>query len=258
MMPGVLATPRPRPDAAGTRKRGSRASPAIGPHAYASWRGSRLGSITECIEQRLVVDLMGDVTGRRVLDAGCGDGALACAAAARGADVTGLDSDPAMLVAARSRLAQVGASVALLEGRLEQLPFHDASFDVVVSITVLGFVPDSARAVHEMARVLRPGGHLVLGELGRWSLWAAGRRLRGWFDASTWKAARFHSAAAMRALAEHAGLRVTTIRGAVYYPPVALLARVLAPLDARLGSVTSVGAAFVALRAMRAGRHPAR
>ena len=128
-------------------------------------------------------------------------------------------------------------------------------FDVVASITVLCFVPDATGAVREMARVLRPGGRLVLGELGRWSLWAAIRRIRGWLGSATWRAARFRTAAELRALAEQAGLSVTAIRGAVYYPPVGLLARTLAPIDSWLGRVTTFGAAFIALSAVSPDRH---
>lgn len=76
------------------------------------------------------------------------------------------------------------------------------------------------------------------------------RRLRGWFGAATWKAARFRTAGELRALAEQAGLSVITIRGAVFYPPVGMCARVLAPLDPWLGRLTTLSAAFIALRAV--------
>jgi ubiquinone biosynthesis O-methyltransferase len=231
------------------------ASTNIGSEAYVSWRAAPLGSITEKIEQRLILDMMGELAGRRILDAGCGDGALACAAASRGAVVTGIDPDPAMLDAARSRATEAGVRATFLNGRVERLPFPDASFDVVASITVLCFVPDAAGAVREMARVLRPSGRLVLGELGRWSLWAAIRRIRGWLGSATWKAARFRTAAELRALAERAGLSVTAIRGAVYYPPVGWLARALAPIDSWLGGLTTFGAAFIALGAVSPDRH---
>jgi len=227
----------------------------IGPDAYASWRATSLGVVTEAIEYRLILDMMGELEGRHVLDVGCGDGALAWAVAAKGAEATGVDPDPAMLDAARSRAANVGVRPRFLEGRVERLPFPDASFDVVVSVTVLCFVQDAAGAVREMVRVLGPGGRLVLGELGRWSLWATIRRVRGWLGSATWKAARFRTATELCALAEQAGLSVTVVRGGVYYPPVGFLARALAPIDSWLGGLTTFGAAFIALGAVLAREH---
>jgi 2-polyprenyl-3-methyl-5-hydroxy-6-metoxy-1,4-benzoquinol methylase len=219
----------------------------ISPADYESWRATRLGAITESLERRVILELMGPVQDADVLDAGCGDGALACAMASGGASVTGLDADPVMLAAARARAAMTGARVTFLPGRIEQLPLADARFDVVVAVTVLCFAADAATAVREMARVLRPRGRLVLGELGRWSTWAATRRLKGWLGASTWKAARFRSAGALRALLEEAGLSVKDLRGAVFYPPIGLCARHLAPLDPWMGRHTTIGAAFIAL-----------
>jgi len=225
----------------------------IGPEAYAAWRATLLGRITETIEQHLILELMGNLRDARVLDAGCGDGALVCAAASRGAVATGLDPDPAMLAAARMRAGGAHVQAAFVEGRIEQIPFADASFDIVVAVTVLCFLADASRAVREMARVLRPGGHLVLGELGRWSLWAMIRRVRGWLGAETWKAARFRTAGELRTLAESGGLSATVIRGAVFYPPNGKLAHILAPLDPWLGRVATFGAAFVALQAVAPG-----
>ena len=224
---------------------------AIGPQDYAGWRATALGTITEAIEQRVVLDMMGGLVGMRLLDVGCGDGALICAAAARGARVAGVDADSAMLTAARLRLAQAGLEATLREGRVDGLPFPDASFDVVASVTVLCFVGDAECAVREMARVLRPGGRLVIGELGRWSTWAALRRVRGWLGSTTWRAARFRTLGELRTLVEQAGLSVTAIQAAVYYPPANLFARLLAPLDPWLGRLTRFGAAFIALGAVK-------
>jgi SAM-dependent methyltransferase len=155
-----------------------------------------------------------------------------------------------MLAAAHSRARQMGVSATLLQGRVEQQPFPDAAFDVVTAMTVLCFVADAAGAVREMARVLRPSGRLVLGELGRWNLWALNRRVRGWSGSATWKAANFRSAAELCALARQTGLSVGAIAGAVFYPPVGALARIMAPVDSWLGRRTTFGAAFIALRAV--------
>lgn len=194
---------------------------------------------------------MGELAGRRFLDAGCGDGALVCVVAAHGAVATGVDPDPAMLAAARSRTAEAGLEATSLAGQVERLPFPDSSFDVVASVTVLCFVGDAAGALREMARVLRPGGRLVLGELGRWSSWAALRRVRGWLGSTTWQKARFRTPRELRALVRQAGLPVRAVRAAVYYPPSDLLARLLAPVDPWLGRRTSIGAAFIALGAVK-------
>lgn len=140
--------------------------------AYAGWRASTLGRITDRLEDVLLRDLLGDVAGRAVLDLGCGDGKLAVRLAALGARVVGLDADPAMLRAAASRAAAAGVAVDFTAGRAQTLPFPDRRFDDVVAVTVLCFVPDAEAAFREIARVLRPGGAVVIGELGRWSLWA--------------------------------------------------------------------------------------
>ena len=77
-----------------------RATPApirISPADYQSWCASGLGAITESLEQRVILDLMGSVKGADVLDAGGGDGTFARLIACRGEVVTGIDADPALL-----------------------------------------------------------------------------------------------------------------------------------------------------------------
>ncbi|MBT8464933.1 MAG: class I SAM-dependent methyltransferase [Deltaproteobacteria bacterium] len=225
--------------------------PVLAPQTYARWRATTLGSITELVETTLVFDLAGDVEGKRVLDVGRGDGTYAIEAAARGARVTAVDIESGMLDAARARAAARGVELFLERGRPEALPFGDASFDVVLAVTVLCFVPDANAALREMARVLAPGGRLVLGELGRFSLWAAERRVRGWLGARTWSRARFWSRAQLGALARRPGLRVDQTRGAVFFPPSGLAARLLGPLDPLLTRLQVPGAAFLALTATK-------
>jgi ubiquinone/menaquinone biosynthesis C-methylase UbiE len=223
--------------------------PAVAAQAYARWRATTLGRITERVETRAVFDLIGELRGKRVLDVGTGDGTYAIEAAARGGVVTALDAEPEMLAAARARAAARRVEVTLRPGRAEALPFDDASFDVVMAVTVLCFVPDAGGAVCEMARVLVPGGRLVVGELGRFSVWAAGRRVRAWFGSSTWRRARFRSRADLERLARGAGLDVTEVHGAVFFPPRALAARLAAPFDPLLTRLRVPGAAFLVLAA---------
>ncbi|MEO5710740.1 MAG: methyltransferase domain-containing protein [Nocardioidaceae bacterium] len=107
-----------------------------------------------------MVKLAGDVRGRRVLDAGCGSGALSEALRARGAVVTGFDSSPAMLELARERLGQ-DADLQVADISLP-LPFADGAFDDVVASLVLHYLEDWTAPLSELRRVLKPGGRLLL------------------------------------------------------------------------------------------------
>ncbi len=104
----------------------------------------------------------------RVLDVACGTGDLALAILARhpGAALTGVDPSRAMLDIAADKAARRRVPLALEVGIAEELPFADAMFDGVSIAFGLRNVPDRERALREMARVLRPGGRLVVLELG--------------------------------------------------------------------------------------------
>jgi ubiquinone/menaquinone biosynthesis C-methylase UbiE len=226
----------------------------FGPDAYDDWRAETLGGITEDIERRLVLRLAGDLYGCRILDIGCGDGALGLELWRRGASfVVGCDPDPRMVARATAAAAERRAPARYAIAAAERLPFGDRSFDIVTMITVLAFVPRPESALDEIARVLTPGGRLVLADLGRWSLWAASRRIRGWLGlAPLWRAAKFRSAGELRTLLRSAGFGPERVSGAVYYPRSALLARLMRRLDPWLGELTTFGAAFVAILARNA------
>jgi ubiquinone/menaquinone biosynthesis C-methylase UbiE len=83
-----------------------------------------------------------------------------------------------MVAAAQRRSEIERIQLRVVKGQAEHLPFNNDSFDYVLAVTVLCFVRDAERAVAEMARVLKPGGYLVIGELGQSSLWAMHRRVR--------------------------------------------------------------------------------
>ena len=221
----------------------------ITPVVYQRWRDSTLGSITERRELDLVLAMAGELDGRRVLDVGCGDGTYALAAAERGALVSGVDIAPEMIRAAEARVVERSLNIDFRVGSAAALPFDDGSFDVVIAVTLLCLGSDPGAAVAECARVTAPGGRVVVGELGRWNLWAASRRLRGWLGSPIWRAARFWTARRLERLMSGAGLVVDRVEGAVRYPPAPLAARLLAPMDRVPARYTTVGGAFIAVAA---------
>jgi ubiquinone/menaquinone biosynthesis C-methylase UbiE len=108
-----------------------------------------------------VLDLAGDVAGRRILDVGCGAGPLLESLRDRGAKVTGVEPSIKMLELARKRL---GEGVPLQQGGLggEPLPFPDASFDDAIACLVLHYLQDWTAPLAELRRVLVPGGRLIV------------------------------------------------------------------------------------------------
>jgi ubiquinone/menaquinone biosynthesis C-methylase UbiE len=100
--------------------------------------------------------------GERVLDVAAGNGNATLAAARRFAQVTSTDYVPALLEKGRERALAEGLSVRFQTADVEDLPFQDASFDVVLSTYGCMFAPDHVRTASEMMRVLRPGGRMGL------------------------------------------------------------------------------------------------
>lgn len=221
----------------------------LGPEAYAAWRASEVGATTERLERDLILELIGDVNSLRILDVGCGDGDLAIALWQRGAKVVGIDVSNAMIEAGRARAMKHEANIEFSVASADHMPFPPEHFDVVVAVTILCFVEDAAPVFREIARVLRPGGRLIIGELGRWSTWAAERRIRAWLGSPLWRRGKFRTARELQSLAEQADLVAGPVRGAIYYPRWAPAMRLLAPFDAACSRLTSIGAAFVALSA---------
>lgn len=124
----------------------------------------------EVAARETYLGLLGIASGERVLDVGCGSGAvtreIARRVGSRGLAV-GVDPSLALLTVARE-LAQgagVGDRVEFREGNALRLPFPDNSFDAVVCVTVLSHVPRGEAAIPELVRVLRSGGRLGIFDL---------------------------------------------------------------------------------------------
>jgi SAM-dependent methyltransferase len=106
----------------------------------------------------------------RILEVGCGTGGLLVAAARSGRWVEGVDIASRWLVVARRRLTDHGLSLPLAAAEAERLPWPGRTFDAVVADSLLEHLDDPARAFREWARVLRPGGELVVWSPNRFTL----------------------------------------------------------------------------------------
>lgn len=135
------------------------------PSAYRRWSGTydeprnSLFDVDEPVMREILDPLPAGV----VLDAACGTGRYAEYLAARGHRVHGVDTSPDMLGRARARVPDGG----FLRGELDRLPMADGSVDVVVCALALVHVPALAPVMAEFARVLKPGGHLVISDVHR-------------------------------------------------------------------------------------------
>jgi SAM-dependent methyltransferase len=141
------------------------ATPTLIERHRATWAAGDYAEVAERLVMplgRVAVEAAGIAAGDEVLDVATGTGSAAIPAAQAGARVTGLDLVPSLLDVARRRARTAGVEVDWVEGNAEELPFADASFDVVLSTLGVQFAPHHEQAAAELARVLRPGGRIAM------------------------------------------------------------------------------------------------
>jgi SAM-dependent methyltransferase len=134
--------------------------PEVGSRSgYATWAAAYddPGNVTVDLEEAAVVPLLQEMPMGLVLDAACGTGRHAVHLVAQGHRVVGVDSSVGMLERAASKLGQRFAA-----SDLHALPFADGSFDAAVCALALSHERDVAPGVAELARVVRPGGRLII------------------------------------------------------------------------------------------------
>ena len=117
--------------------------------------------------QQTIIDLAQFQSGEAVLDVGCGTGTLALIAKERvgtAGRVCGIDPGPKQITRARHKALRAGLSIDFQVGAIEQLPFPDQSFDIILSTLMMHVLPDDlkSRGLAEIARVLKPGGRVLI------------------------------------------------------------------------------------------------
>jgi SAM-dependent methyltransferase len=152
-MLGVTSTSSPTIDLAAVKGK-QQAAWSAGDYAVV---GTTLQIVGETLCEAL--DLR---AGEQVLDIAAGNGNATLAAARRWADVTSTDYVQALLERGRVRASAEGLAVRFELADAENLPYADASFDVVLSTFGVMFTPDQEKAAAEMARVCKPGGRIGL------------------------------------------------------------------------------------------------
>lgn len=138
----------------------------------AEWYSARKrGSYEFKILLPAILNLLGNMHGKNLLDVGCGPGIYASELVKRGADVLGIDISRKMLDKARTNTKAISTEVAFLKADAQFLPFKDGSFDIAVLIlTIL-----NTKIVQEVSRILKPKGtllfsdtHPIIESKGRW------------------------------------------------------------------------------------------
>lgn len=163
-----------------------------------------------------VLSLLRDLPAGRVLDYGFGWGDIAWQARRSHPDIHAVDVEARRVDFARSQYAPIPFD----QCRADGLDFADASFDIVLSIVVLPFVPDDDAYMAEIHRVLRPGGQLIVATKTSPFLPRLWKRMRGQREQDRHPAPgiRHHDAADAAALLERHGFDILK-RGAFYDPP---------------------------------------
>jgi ubiquinone/menaquinone biosynthesis C-methylase UbiE len=185
--------------------------------SYDTWYGNAKGRIVDWIERETVYSYLEPRAGMKLLDIGCGTGQYSLDLAGMGLKITGADISLAMLEKAREKAAKAGLIARFVEADAICLPFTDESFDLVLSVTALEFVPDLYVAIREAFRVLKTGGRLVVGLIGRDSAW-----WRFYYDKarrdpnSTFNYARFYTLDELMAALPGRGVRGKAV---LFVPP---------------------------------------
>jgi ubiquinone biosynthesis O-methyltransferase len=188
-------------------------------HEYEEWLESPIGSAYDGLAKKSLFSLIDFKDGTSILDVGCGTGNYSMNLAQKGAKVFGVDYSEWMLRIAIRNAVEKGVCIDHRHASLEELPYNDDSFDVVLCMNVLEFSENPRKAVDEMFRVLKKDGQLIVGVLNQKSLWGFTQRLKKTFAKGAYYEARFFRPEEIEELLrlKNNGLKLSTT---IYFPPL--------------------------------------
>jgi len=117
------------------------------------------------IQHPALLELIGEVSGLRVLDLGCGPGSLAIALSELGAEVTAIDSSPTMLNIARKDAERNGQRVRFIQGEVKEWEEPEANYDLVTAINLLRYLERPSRLIPVVKRALASRGRFIISDV---------------------------------------------------------------------------------------------
>ena len=130
----------------------------------------------------------------RTLEAGAGSGWMSLAVASMGHDVVALDNHQRYFPFIRRQARRMNCKLQLIKGDAMSLPYADGEFDVAMSVAVLEHLPDPRQGAAELRRVVRPGGHLVIGMPNWHSQYMILKKMEMWLGGEIDYNTRIHTA----------------------------------------------------------------
>ena len=185
---------------------------------YDFWYNTPLGAYADRVEKRVFHSFLKRLPPNSlILDLGTGTGVLLQFLLQNKFEVIGIDFSKDMIKRAKEKIGQKQGTLVL--GDIENLPFQKETFDVVTAMTTLEFVKNVEKLLQEITRVLKSGGHFILGVLTSLSSWSFDRKIRGLVSKDIFSYAKFYTSFELIKLLRGAKFSKINIRGAVFAPP---------------------------------------
>lgn len=184
--------------------------------SYDQWYRTKTGGFIDRVETGLAFEMFRAEKGMNVLDVGCGTGNFSLKLAGMGCRVTGIDLSGKMLEIGEQKASGLGLDIKFLTMDVYKLEFPDEYFDAVFSVAAFEFVSDPAGAMDEIFRVVKKGGHILIGTINGDSSWGELYSSQGQSQDSVFRHACFKTPDDMKRLKSQ---NLLAVRQCLFVPP---------------------------------------